>query len=222
MTFVVRIWDAPTRVFHWLLALCVAGLLATGSWGGVAMEWHFRLGYSTASLLLFRVIWGGVGGHWSRFSNFVYTPAIAINYIKGRARPEDEVGHNPLGALSVFALLISLVFQVSAGLMSNDEIAAAGPLVRHVSEQWVSYATFYHTQIGKLVLLALVGMHLGAIGFHFIFKHDNLVRPMLTGDKLLAFETVSAQDSGRQRWLAFCILLGCSLFIFGSVYLLEN
>ena len=83
MTHTVRIWDLPTRLFHWLLALCVIGLVITANVGGNAMVWHFRLGYAVATLLLFRVVWGLVGGHWSRFSSFLYAPASIVRYLKG-------------------------------------------------------------------------------------------------------------------------------------------
>ena len=76
MTVLVRVWDVPTRLFHWALALCFVGLLVTSQVGGSAMVWHFRFGYGVLSLLLFRVVWGLLGGHWSRFSTFVFWPGM--------------------------------------------------------------------------------------------------------------------------------------------------
>ncbi|TXT35220.1 MAG: cytochrome B561, partial [Comamonadaceae bacterium] len=143
MDVIVRVWDAPTRIFHWLLVVCFVSLIITGNLGGNAMVWHFRLGYCVLSLLLFRLVWGILGGYWSRFARFLYPPSTLIAYLKGRADKQHSVGHNPLGALSVFALLTFLVFQVTSGLMSDDEISAAGPLTRFVSAEWVSFATFY-------------------------------------------------------------------------------
>ena len=101
-----RVWDLPTRLFHWLLAVTVTGVLATGLLG--VMEWHFRLGYAVLALLVFRIVWGLVGGRWSRFAAFVYSPSRLLGYLRGVAHPEDGVGHNPLGALSVFGLLAVL------------------------------------------------------------------------------------------------------------------
>src|SRR5512133_1633527 len=101
----VRVWDLPTRCFHWALVLCLVALLTTAQIGGDAMAWHFRSGYAVLSLLLFRLIWGVVGGKWSRFSSFLYAPAAVLAYLQGRGRPEHSIGHNPLGAASVFALL---------------------------------------------------------------------------------------------------------------------
>ena len=124
----VRVWDLPTRGFHWALVACVIGLAITGTVGGNAMVWHFRFGYTVLALLLFRIVWGLVGGRWSRFGAFIYAPQSVINYLKGRGKPEHGVGHSPIGAGSVFAMLGFLVAQVGTGLLSDDEIAFAGPL----------------------------------------------------------------------------------------------
>ena len=137
-----RIWDLPTRVFHWTLSVAVIGLIATGL-GGV-MEWHFRLGYTVLALLLFRLLWGFVGGRWSRFASFFYGPGSVVAYLRGRAHPDHVIGHTPLGALSVFAVLTVLAVQVGTGLMADDEISAAGPLTRFVSGDVVSLATGWH------------------------------------------------------------------------------
>jgi len=99
--YVIRIWDLPTRLFHWLLVLCVGGLIATGTVGGVWMEWHLRLGYAVLTLLLFRLLWGFLGGRWSRFASFIYSPRSLMDYLRGQAPLEHTAGHTPLGALSV-------------------------------------------------------------------------------------------------------------------------
>ena len=80
-----RVWDLPTRLFHWALAVAVIGMIGTGLNG--AMEWHFRIGYSVMALLLFRLLWGFVGGRWSRFGAFVYGPGSLAAYLRGRAHP---------------------------------------------------------------------------------------------------------------------------------------
>lgn len=210
----VRIWDMPTRMFHWALVLCVIGLVATAQIGGSAMQWHFRLGYSVACLLLFRLIWGFVGGYWSRFGSFLHSPRQVIAYLNGRSECHAAVGHNPLGALSVFAMLFFLLLQVSTGLLSDDEIAATGPLTRFVASAWVTDATYYHKAIGKFVLLGLVVTHLLAIGFYYFKKHDNLVKAMFTGDKILAVVPRESEDNATSRILA--------LVIFASVVALVS
>lgn len=163
MSHTVRVWDLPTRVFHWALVLGVIGLVATGEVGGDAMLWHFRLGYAVLSLLLFRVLWGFVGGRWSRFASFVHGPSTVLAYLRGQGRPEHSVGHNPLGAGSVLALLGMLLLQVLSGSFSDDEIAATGPMARFVSNATVKLLTQYHSEVGKSILILLVVLHVGAI-----------------------------------------------------------
>jgi cytochrome b len=204
----VRVWDLPTRFFHWALVACVIGLAITGTVGGNAMVWHFRFGYTVLALLLFRIVWGLVGGRWSRFGAFIYAPQSVINYLKGQGKPEHGVGHSPIGAGSVFAMLGFLVAQVGTGLLSDDEIAFAGPLTRFVSNAIVSLSTNYHKNIGKWVLLALVLLHIAAIVYYLSRKH-NLVGAMLHGDKELVVQAPSSRDDTVSRVAAVLILAIC-------------
>jgi len=213
----VRVWDAPTRLFHWALALCFIGLLVTSQVGGGAMVWHFRFGYGVLTLLLFRVFWGLLGGHWSRFSTFVVGPITIWRYLHGQGKAHDGVGHNPLGALSVLAMLVFLGLQVGTGLMSDDEIATAGPLTQFVSSSWVNNATYYHKDIGKFILLGLVVLHLTAIGLYFFRKRENLVKAMITGDKSLDFAAPSARDALPERRRAGLIFLLCLALVSSAV-----
>ena len=208
----VRVWDLPTRVFHWALALCIVGLVITGNVGGNAMVWHFRIGLTVLALLMFRAVWGLVGGRWSRFAAFIYSPASVINYILGKGKPEHSVGHTPTGAASVFALLAILLAQVGTGLVSDDEIAAAGPLTRFVSGATVNLATNYHTNIGKWIILALVLLHLAAIIFYTRRKH-RLVSAMVRGDKQLEAPALSARDDATSRIAAAIIFSVCVAFV---------
>lgn len=210
MTHRVRVWDLPTRVFHWALAACVIALVVTGQIGGSAMDWHFRLGYAVLTLLLFRLAWGLVGGHWSRFSSFLYAPSTLLRYLRGQGGPELSTGHNPLGAGSVFALLFFLLAQVATGLISDDEIATSGPLTSLVPSTWVSQATWYHHSVGKLVLIVLVALHVAAILFYLLRKRQNLVRPMLLGDKEVEHALPSSRDDVRTRLLAIVLLAVCA------------
>lgn len=207
----VRVWDLPTRLFHWTLALSVICLAVSGLIGGNAMVWHFRFGYAVLSLLLFRVVWGLVGGRWSRFGAFIYAPQSVINYLKGRGKPEHSVGHSPIGAGSVFAMLGILLAQVGTGLLSDDEIAAAGPLTRFVSNATVSLATNYHKNIGKWLLLTLVALHIGAIVFYLWRKH-NLVNAMLHGDKELVVAVPGSRDDALSRAGAVLVFALCAAF----------
>lgn len=208
----VRVWDLPTRIFHWALAVAVVGQVATGLSG--VMEWHFRNGYLVLALLLFRLIWGFVGGHWSRFASFVHSPSALLAYLRGRARPEQLVGHTPLGALSVFALLAILVAQVATGLVADDEISASGPLTRFVSSATVSLASAWHATAGKWIILALVALHVLAIAFYALVRHQHLVKPMLSGDKLLAHPAAASRDTIGSRVLALIVFGACAGFAY--------
>jgi cytochrome b len=201
-----RIWDLPTRVFHWTLAASVVGLVVTAKVGGNAMEWHFRLGHCVLALLVFRIVWGLFGGRWSRFRSFIFSPARMLRYLRGNPHPEDSVGHSPLGALSVFGLLAVLLAQVATGLFSDDEIAFAGPLTRFVSSAVVGQATGYHKEIGQYLVLGMVALHLLAILFYVLVRRQRLVRPMLHGDKVLAAPAAPSRDDRVCRAMALAVL----------------
>ena len=204
----VRVWDLPTRLFHWALVVCIVGLVTTAQIGGNAMEWHFRFGYSVLTLLLFRLVWGFAGGHWSRFSSFLYSPASLLRYIRGQEDGVQPLGHSPLGALSVFAILALLLLQVGTGLFSDDEIAAVGPLSKLASGAVVSQLTHYHKDIGKVIVLILVLLHIGAIAFYRIKRKKDLIRPMLIGDVSSPTPQLASRDDAGSRALAAVILLG--------------
>jgi cytochrome b len=204
----VRVWDLPTRLFHWATALCVLGLLATGTVGGTAMTVHFRFGYALLSLLLFRILWGVVGGRWSRFSSFIFGPRALLAYLRGQHPASHTVGHSPLGALSVWAMLGFLMLQVGTGLVSDDEIATTGPLAHLVSNAMVSLASSYHTRIGKLAVLALVLLHVGAIVV-YSRRQKGLAAAMVHGDKQLAAPAAAARDDAVTRTVAALLMALC-------------
>jgi cytochrome b len=208
----VRVWDLPTRLFHWLLAACVIASVISAKIGGNAMAWHFRLGYVVLALLVFRVLWGLVGGRWSRFASFVYSPVTLLRYLRGKGHADErlDVGHSPTGALSVFALLGLLALQVSTGLVADDEIANTGPLIKFVSGATSSLATSWHKTFGQYLIITLVVLHIAAVAFYFVKKRQNLVVPMLTGDKSLPGEVPASIDSARSRSLAAALLAACA------------
>lgn len=209
----VRVWDLPTRIFHWMLLPCVLGSLITAQIGGAAMTWHFRFGYTILSLLLFRLIWGFIGGHWSRFARFIYSPRTTLDYLRGQGRPEHAIGHTPLGALSVWALLVILLAQAVTGLTSDDDISFAGPLINFVSSAWVNNTTFYHTNVGKPVLITLLILHTTAIIFYHVGKRQSLIRPMLDGYKELVVANEGSQDTAATRAKALGIFLACAWLV---------
>lgn len=208
----LRVWDLPTRVFHWSLTLAVVAAVVSAKVGGNAMTWHFRLGYVVLTLVAFRVLWGLVGGRWSRFASFVYGPATVLRYLRGRVQPGEhlDVGHNPLGSFSVFALLALLALQVGTGLVADDEIASVGPLNAFVSSDSALLATGWHKTWGQWALLALVALHLAAIVFYRLRHGKDLVRPMLTGDKRLPAGTPASADGRSQRAMALVLAVICA------------
>ncbi|QXZ08920.1 cytochrome b/b6 domain-containing protein [Comamonas sp. Y33R10-2] len=199
--FKVRIWDLPTRLFHWLLAVCIVALVVTAKLGGNAMNWHLILGQVVLALLIFRLLWGLVGGYWSRFGSFIPSPVALKRYVRGESTTQDRAGHNPLGALSVIAMLMVLIAQIASGLMSDDEIAFSGPLTRFVSGELISQATNYHAHWGQYLIYGLIALHLLAV-IGYSFKGHKLVPAMVTGDKLLNEPATPAHDSAGTRLLA--------------------
>jgi cytochrome b len=209
----VRVWDLPTRVFHWVLASCVVASIISAQIGGNAMVWHFRLGYVVFTLLAFRLLWGLIGGHWSRFANFIYSPAAVLRYLRGQSRDDEhhDVGHSPLGAFSVFGLLGILALQVGTGLFADDEIANTGPLIKFVSGATSSRLTSWHAGWGQWLIITLIVLHVGAIVFYLVRRQRNLVRPMLVGDKALPSGVPATADHWRVRGLALLLVTLCGL-----------
>ncbi len=208
----IRVWDLPTRVFHWVLAVTLVGSVVSAKIGGNAMTWHFRLGLLALALLAFRLVWGVVGGRWSRFASFVYAPATVLRYLRGQSAPSEhlDVGHNPLGSLSVFALLGVVALQLATGLVADDEIANVGPLNRLVDSALATSATSWHKTWGQWLLLGLVALHVAAIVFYLLRHRKNLVRPMWVGDKPLPAGTPASADGPPQRLLAAVLALACA------------
>lgn len=216
----VRVWDLPTRLFHVVLALAVIGAVVSAKIGGAAMVWHFRLGYLVFGLLVFRLLWGFLGGRWSRFASFLFSPAVTLRYLRGRTTPADrlEVGHSPLGALSVFAVLAVLAVQVATGLVGDDEIANVGPLNRYVSGATGLAATAWHKQWGQWIILALVALHVAAVAL-YAWRGRNLVGPMLHGDKTLSPDTPASDDAVSTRLRALALALASAVTVWAVVRL---
>ena len=215
----VRIWDLPTRLFHWALATCVVGLVITGNVGGDAMAWHFRLGYTVLTLVLFRLAWGVFGGYWSRWSQLPASPASVLAYIQGQSSTRHLAGHSPLGSWSVLALMLFLSLQVATGLVSDDEIATMGPLSSLVPGTWVSLATSWHKSWGKLILIGLVVSHLLAIAWYRWGKQQPLVPAMWHGDKTLPEAVPPSRDNSKTRGLALALFIAAGVVVAAIVSL---
>lgn len=173
------VWDLPVRVVHWLLVLAVAGSWAT-HYGGIQwFEWHRRLGYLVLVLVAFRIVWGFAGTRHARFASFLRGPRAIQDYLRGRATP---VGHNPLGALGVIALLGVLLVQAGTGLFANDEIMSMGPFYGWIAPELSNGITSWHRRNSD-VLLVLIGVHVAAVAWHVLARREPLLRAMLTGRK---------------------------------------
>lgn len=175
----IKLWDLPTRLFHWLLVILIVAAVVTAKIGGNAMDWHGRIGLSILGLIAFRLTWGFIGSYHARFASFWPTPSSVRAYLRGNWQ---GAGHNPLGALSVLALLVLICVQCLTGLFSNDDIAFNGPLLGLISKELSDQLTGLH-KLSINVLIMLIVLHLGAIAFYAFVKKDNLIKPMITGWK---------------------------------------
>ncbi|MBK7814895.1 MAG: cytochrome b/b6 domain-containing protein [Rhodocyclaceae bacterium] len=175
----VRVWDLPLRLFHWLLVAAIVTAFVTAKVGGNAMDWHGRAGLLIIGLLVFRLVWGFIGSFNSRFANFVRGPAAIRAYLQGKWQ---GAGHNPLGALSVLAMLALFVAQAATGLFANDDVAFEGFLYPLVSAAVSEKITGIHKLL-EIAIILLVLAHLGAIAFYTRIRKETLIMPMITGDK---------------------------------------
>lgn len=189
MTQQVKVWDVPTRLFHWTLVVLFGAMWFCAEQGGEWLQYHIYCGVALASLLVFRLIWGVVGSQTARFSNFVRGPRTIVRYLKGELPEREAPGHNPLGGWMVVVMLLALGAQVLTGLFAADvdSYLYDGPLAKHIDGGLAESATGAH----KLLfngLLGLVALHLTAIVLYRVVKKQNLVGPMLTGYKKMAGE----------------------------------
>jgi cytochrome b len=201
--------------------LCVLGLVITGGNGDFAMVVHFYLGYTVLTLVFFRIIWGVFGGYWSRFATFSPSPSSLLSYLRNLNNPnaKPSVGHNPLGAMSVFVFLLVLLLQALSGLMSDDTISISGPWSLLVPNAWVEFATRYHTDIGFPLILVLVGVHIAAVLYYLHAKKQNLILPMIHGDKLVSPATPASRDSLQTRLIALVVVVSCAYVVYRLVSL---
>ena len=204
----IRIWDLPTRLFHWILVVLVVFSVVSAEIGGNWLDWHMRSGYCILTLLLFRLLWGFAGSYHARFANFVRPPAAVLAYLRDlrNGTLARQGGHNPLGALSVVVLLIAFLLQASTGLFANDDSTSTeGPLAKLVSNHTSNLLTAVH-EINQWVLYTLVALHVAAIAYYYFARRENLVTPMLTGDKP-GTGLVSATDDAGIRIRAAILLV---------------
>ena len=211
----VRLWDLPVRLVHWCFVVGI-GLL----WWSAEnhrMDLHFKVGLVMLGLVVFRLLWGLVGSSTARFTSFVKGPAAIRAYLAGQktGTAEHVVGHNPLGALSVLALLGLLALQIGLGLFAQDTDAVnSGPLNFLVGYDLAKEISEIHEVVFN-VILAVVALHVAAILYYRFIKHDNLVSPMISGSRV--FESEVATPRIAPLWLALvCAVLAAALAVWVS------
>lgn len=219
MTRATRIWDLPTRAFHWTLAACVLGSLVSVNIGGDAMAWHFRFGYAVLALLLFRLGWGFIGPRYARFAAFPPNPLAAWRALRTPDRGYSA-GHSALGALSVYAMLLAIGVQVGTGLFTSDAILWDGPLKNLVSNDTSDLLARIHKG-NRNVLLGLVGLHLCAIVWYRVVRGRQLIGPMLHGNASPGEEAgvEPARDDARVRLGAVTLAVICAALAWWIVQL---
>lgn len=206
-----RVWDLPVRVFHWTLVLAIIGGFVTNKLGVAYFKYHVWCGYVVLLLVLFRIVWGLVGTKHARFASFLRGPQATLRYAARllRGRDERHVGHNPLGAWMIVALLGMLGIQALLGLFADDEIFNTGPLSGYVSHDMSLRLTSLHRIIFYWIGAA-IAIHVLAVLAHTFLKQENLVRAMLTGRKsALSAASHDHIDSSR-TWLAVLVAIALS------------
>jgi cytochrome b len=180
----IKVWDLPTRLFHWAIFGLVVLQVITGEIGGEVMAWHLVCGYGILTLVVFRIAWGFAGSTHARFASFIVGPAATYRFARRlfSRQAVPQVGHNPLGGWMVMALVLSLLVQAASGLFSNDGAGNEGPLSSLVSLDVSNI--FRHVHEWNLqILLVLSGLHLAGVLFHWLVKKENLVGAMFSGVK---------------------------------------
>ncbi len=208
------VWDWPTRLFHWALVLTIGGAYVTAELVDDWMQYHIWLGYTTLTLLLFRLSWGFVGTRHARFSKFVRGPSAVRRYLRAlrSGTGQQSVGHNPLGALSVLAMLLALVVQVGLGFFSSDDFFYAGPYNGLLSEPISDAVTELHeTNFG--VVVVLVAIHVAAVLWYRVRKKQDLIGPMITGRKPADVVPPDAAIDGSAPWRAALVLALAALAV---------
>ena len=212
----VLVWDLPTRLFHWILVVCVAVSVVTGNIGGLYMRYHEWSGVAILVLVFFRVVWGVFGGRYVRFTAFVAGPGEVAAYARKLFDRDGErhLGHNPLGGWAILAMLAILGTQAGTGLFATDDILTEGPLVHWVGDGLSDLLTRIH-HLNKLMLIGLVVVHLSAVTFYYLVKGDNLLVPMLTGYKRWPHSAANAENG---LFKALGIMAALSLAVYLVIY----
>ena len=204
----VRVWDVPTRLFHWVLVVLVAVSFGTGKTGGLkAMDVHVVVGCAVLTLVLFRIVWGFVGSTHSRFADFVHGVPTVWRYGRGLLGGgyRAPLGHNPMGGWVVVVMLAVLLTQATTGLFANDDVFIEGPLAAKVTKEASDTLTWVHHQ-GAHAMVVLVGLHVTAALAYLVVKKENLILPMITGKKPISADADATEGRFASPWLAVAVL----------------
>jgi len=189
----VRVWDLPTRLIHWLFVIGIGFMWWTAETG--RMEWHRWAGYTLLGLVLFRIYWGFFGSSTARFGQFVRGPGAILRYLRGDW--PAAAGHNPLGALSVLALLGLLLAQLTLGLFAVDvDGIESGPLSLYVSFEAGRAAAEWHELIFNVLMIVIV-LHIVAVLVYLLVKKQNLMGAMISGKR--TFDT-PVEPASQASW----------------------
>jgi cytochrome b len=210
----VRVWDLPTRLFHWALVVLVVLQFGTAEYHWLTMQWHERFGYATLALLLFRIAWGFAGSQTSRFGDFVRGPVAVARYLRALAtgRAPLAIGHNALGGWSVLVMLSLLLAQVATGLFATDGIDTDGPFVDGASDALVKWMTRLH-HLGETLLLLVIALHVIAVLLHLLLHRDNLIAPMFSGRKSVADAPPLRFAAGWRALVLFAIVVAAVVLL---------
>jgi cytochrome b len=180
----MKVWDLPIRLFHWAIVVLIFLAWVTQEYN--RMEWHMWVGYSILALLLFRIVWGFIGSDTARFTRFLRSPLSALRHLAHirRREADHEIGHNAAGGWMVLLMLALIGIQTGTGLFSNDDSDTEGPLMHLVSKDQSDWLSHIHSLNFKAIEAVIV-LHVLAILIYAVLKRQNLVRPMVTGTKLM-------------------------------------
>lgn len=194
----VKVWDIYTRLFHWVLGIAILVCFIAEDQG--EMEIHTASGIVVLGLVAFRLLWGFFGPHTAQFHRFIRGPQTIIAYIRnGKASQfRPMIGHSPIGALSVVALLVLVTVQATTGLFASDDIYTEGPLVKFVSSDFGKLATEIH-KVNSNLLLVMIALHIAAVLYYLFVRHENLILPMITGRKRALSGDAMQADPIRER-----------------------
>jgi len=174
----IKVWDFPTRFFHWAMVLLLVSLWWTAENG--EMQWHQVCAYLLMVLVVFRLAWGFLGSETSLFKQFLVSPKRVVQYTLQQPKP-NSIGHNPLGGYMVVLLLTLIILQLGTGLFATDDVFTEGPLMYLVSSDTASWLTWLHKNNFNLII-AMSAVHILAVAVHLL-KGENLIKAMFSGYK---------------------------------------